>query len=328
MLEHGFAIVQDALSAESCSDVLYRCMAVTEEMLSIDVKRHGNRGGGRYSMGSAAANGQQLHNAGWALLLSDAVLDALDSIYGQGGYVLRGGGGEVVLGGVDEYQDLHADISRVPPSCDTQLRPPMIVVNYAVHNINEDHGPTRIWPAHGRPRLSERPMRQDTEPRDVLLSTLAPLPLGSCVVRDARIWHGGTPNYREYPRYLPNLEFVSREYAEHLDAEGKASRFHRRTMTAAVFSLLSPRAQRVAEALVTHDDVPQGILPHFVRPQGKVFREQILARLSALQIGGTFWHSGNGRECHEIREVGESHGFACQLTRRGPAFSVSVTRVL
>jgi len=326
--KHGFAILHGALSPDACASVLRRCMAITDEMLSVDVRRQGNRGCGRYSMGSAAASGQQLHHAEWALLLSDAVLDALDGVFGQDGYVLRGGGGEVVLGGVREYQDLHADVSRVPIPCDTQLRPPVVVVNFAVHPINEDHGPTRIWPAHGRPRHAERPVRQDAEPRSVLRSTLAPLPLGSCVVRDARIWHGGTPNYRDCPRYLPNLEFFSREYADHIDAVGGRGRFNRKTMTAEVFGLLSRRAQRVAQGLVTADDVPRGIKCNFVRLQGSAFREDVLAKLAALQIGDTFSHSGNGYECHQVRELGESQGYSCQLRREGSRFSVAVKRVL
>ena len=91
-------------------------------------------------------------------------------------------GGEVVLGGVQEYQDLHADVTRQPPWCDKQQRPPLTVVNFAVHDIAEDHGSTRIWPVHGRPRATDRPMQREPEPREILRSTLAPMRKGSCVV--------------------------------------------------------------------------------------------------------------------------------------------------
>merc|ERR1711971_339096 len=118
----------------------------------------------------------------------------------------------------------------------TQQRPPVITVNFAVHNINEDHGPTGIWPRRGRPRDDVRPMPHTEEPQEILRSTLAPMLRGACVIRDSRIWHGGTPNSKSMPRFLPNLEFFSREYADANDfqggkGKGKGNRFSRGTMT-------------------------------------------------------------------------------------------------
>ena len=318
VVSQGFALLRNVLSDEACASVLQRCMVVTDEMLSIDTNRHGNRGRGRYSMGGASKSGQQFHNAEWALLATDSVLDAVESIYGVDGYVLRGGGGEIVLGNVDEYQDLHADVSRVPLACDTQARPPFLVVNFALHHIGEDHGPTRIWPRRGRPRDSKRPVRQDLEPRSILRSTLAPVPQGACTIRDPRIWHGGTPNYRSYPRYLPNLEFLSQEYYDYL-CGGRAgeSRFNRPTMTPEVFALLSPRAQHAARSLVSSAAIPRGIKPNFVRAQGNVSREQILSNLLPLQVGDVYTFSGNGHECHQVKDLAEARGFACQMGRDG-----------
>ena len=40
-------------------------------------------------------------------------------------------------------------------------------------------------------------------------STLCPLPAGSCIVRDNRCWHGGTPNLSAEPRLLPNVEYFA-----------------------------------------------------------------------------------------------------------------------
>jgi len=314
---NGFALLQNAVSEAGCRHVRECCMQIAREMLAIDGKKHGNRGEGRYSIGAASASGQQLHHREWANLLSDPVLDALDSIYGAGGYLLRGGGGEIVLGGVGEYQDLHADVSRQPPSCDTLERPPITVVNFAVHPIAEDHGPTRIWPARGRPRDLERPLRLEQEPRDVKRSTLAPLPSGSCVVRDARIWHGGTPNRRTYARYLPNLEFFSREYAGNIALDG-GGRFQRRTMTQEVFAALSPRARLVCEDLVSYTGVPQGIKPGFVRPQGRVFREGIRLELAKTQAGGRpFVFSGNAFECRIVMDLAKDQGLDSEFQRQG-----------
>ena len=49
-------------------------------------------------------SGQQLHNEEWLLLLTEPVLDALDSIDGPNKYRLRGGGGEVVLANVEDFK--------------------------------------------------------------------------------------------------------------------------------------------------------------------------------------------------------------------------------
>jgi len=323
---NGFVLIRAAVGGEGCESVRRCCMRIANEMLTVDYQRHGNRGEGRYSMGAAATSGQQLHHNEWAHLFSDAVLDVLDSIYGPGGYVLSGGGGEIVLGQVDEYQDLHADVSRQPPSCDTLQRPPLTVVNFAVHPIAEDHGPTRIWPARGRPRNTERPMRQQHEPSEILRSTLAPLPQGSCVVRDARIWHGGTPNRRAYARYLPNLEFFSREYAAHVTREGGGGRCTRPTMTPEVFQALSPRARQVCKHLVSSAAVPRGIKSNFVRPQGRVFREDVVSKLAATQVGHAFCFTGNGFECGIVMDLAKAKGFCCKMQRRGPQSTVTAHR--
>lgn len=324
--DHGFILLSSVLHEDTCKAMLLRCASILESMLTIDTLHHGNRGFGRYSMGAAAASGQQLHHVEWASLLTDPVLDALDNIYGKDGYVLAGGGGEIVLGEVDEYQDLHADVSRMPFTCDTLHRPPVTVVNFCVHSVGEDHGPTRIWPKRGSPRDRERPMRQDAEPPAILRSTLAPMSMGCCVVRDARIWHGGTPNFRSYPRYLPNIEFFSREYWEHISAQNEAGRFNRRTMTLDVFQHLPPRAQSLAAHLVTTELVPAGITPKFVKPQGKVFRDQICKQLNALQVGELFTFTGNGFQCHQVRELCEARGMISQMKKAGPASTVTAQR--
>lgn len=323
----GLGIVEGALDSAACDAVRDRCQRILAEMLRIDGQRHGNRGAGRYSMGAAAASGQQLHQAEWALLLTDPVLDALDSVYGEGGYVLSGGGGEIVLGGIDEGQDLHADISKQPPSCDAKERPPLMVVNFAVHDIWEDHGPTRLCPGRGRPMDRARPMRQDAEPPEMWRSTLAPMRAGSCVVRDARIWHGGTPNRRSYPRYLPNLEFFSKEYFESVRASDFQGRFGG-TLPHEVFEMLSKRAQRVACGVLASVPPPVGLKRNFVRPQGRIFRELLLAKLARVPIGGEFTFAGNGFECHLALDIVQSLGtFRATLAAAGGPRRVVATRM-
>eukprot|EP00928_Gymnodinium_smaydae_P015091 TRINITY_DN1552_c0_g5_i1.p1 TRINITY_DN1552_c0_g5~~TRINITY_DN1552_c0_g5_i1.p1 ORF type:complete len:725 (-),score=161.18 TRINITY_DN1552_c0_g5_i1:11-2185(-) len=265
LAQHGFALLEDAISPAACEAMRARCASILEQMLAIDTKRCGNRGEGRYSIGAASLSGQQLHHAEWSMLLSDTVLDALDNIFGVGEYVLRGGGGEIVLGGVQGYQDLHADVSRQPPHCDTLSRPPLVVVNFAVHDILEDHGPTRLLPARGRPRDLGKPPTANSESNAWKRSVLAPLRAGACVVRDARIWHGGTPNFKTQPRFLPNLEFYSREFAQFRDAAGQSGRAAGSTMPPEVFAMLSPRARLVAKDVRANGPVAEGIKINFPR---------------------------------------------------------------
>ena len=49
-------------------------------------------------------------------------------------------------------------------------------------------------------------------------SKLFPLNVGAAVIRDLRLWHGGTPNVSGLTRLFPNVELHSASYAEFLDA--------------------------------------------------------------------------------------------------------------
>ena len=46
------------------------------------------------------------------------------------------------------------------------------------------------------------------------LSTVAPAPAGSIMLRDVRAWHGGTPNLSSATRSIPNLEFYAPWFRE------------------------------------------------------------------------------------------------------------------
>lgn len=81
---HGFALLRSAGNEEGCKAAQERVAQILAQMLAFDGLRVGSRGPGRYSMGAASRSGQQLHHHEWALLMTDSVLDALDSIYGAG----------------------------------------------------------------------------------------------------------------------------------------------------------------------------------------------------------------------------------------------------
>jgi len=155
------------------------------------------------------------------------------------------------------------------------------------------------------------------------------MPAGSCVVRDSRLWHGGTPNRRPYPRYLPNLEFFSIEYQRHLEETHHRGRFTAKCMPKEVFQLLSPRAKKVAADLVALDSssVPRGVKANFVQPQGRALKEQLNKILNDLPIGGTYVFSGSSHQCYQAQDiVSGMPGFNACIAHQGRGMQVFCSR--
>merc|ERR550514_200168 len=98
------------------------------------------------------------------------------------------------------------------------MPPPKLAVNFAVQQIDSaDFGPMRIVP--GRRVLTNHHMPPcfPDEEVDLRESKLFPMEPGTAVVRDLRVWHGGTPNVRAITRFLPNVEVVSEDYAAYIE---------------------------------------------------------------------------------------------------------------
>ena len=73
------------------------------------------------------------------------------------------------------------------------------------------------------------------------LSTICPLPAGSAIFRDARCWHGGTPNLSREVRAMPNVEY----FAPWFRSEAIL-----RSMSYEQWQALSPHAQRICRYVV------------------------------------------------------------------------------
>ena len=210
----GFVILTDVLTSEQCSELLRTCESVASQI--VDEKMKGNRGQGRYSFGVASSTGSTLHieefakhvldSAGFMLhpLLKRifAQTETYDNSYYSGGHICCGGGGDFVLGGVKENQDLHADLV-VKKDQDMLLPPPMVIANFSVQEITSENGPMRIVPGSQLTR-GELP-----EQEAWWQSWLCPLPAGAAIVRDPRTMHSGTRNLTNKTRYLPSVEYVS-----------------------------------------------------------------------------------------------------------------------
>lgn len=114
-----------------------------------------------------------------------------------------------VLGATDVYQSLHIDVGGGPIYAEGP--PPAIGVSFIVEDLPCAAGPVRVLP--GSQYIEHSPPILSKEPEMVKGSLLCPLPRGSVVLRDLRLWHGGTPNSLNRTRYLPGSEFVSSAWA-------------------------------------------------------------------------------------------------------------------
>lgn len=215
--EYGFCVVRGVLSKDAAADVLDCCQRVEQELLKGDLSLRGNRDFGRYSMGTAAKTGALLHHAAWRHLLDcTPVLDVLDNIFlNSGGFSIVGGAGDFVRAGTPFYQALHSDIgpAKIPRVHRVADPPPLVVVNFAVEPVTHVNGPMRIIPRKRNLNWDFAPCFADESP-EMRSSRVFPLQAGDAIIRDARVWHGGTPNLSDRTRFLPNLEVASASFTD------------------------------------------------------------------------------------------------------------------
>ncbi|CAE7490912.1 OLA1 [Symbiodinium sp. CCMP2456] len=202
--EVGFVVILDALSDAQTTELLHKAKQVAEEMLLLDPERLGNRGPRRYSFGGASRTLHLMHIEGWEQLLDNEPVNQLLAAYYPEGFLACGGGGDFVLGSTSTYQSLHLDVGGPVHSLE---KAPAIGVNFALEDISCADAPMRAVP-YSHQNTTEPP-DLTSEPQEMKDSVLCPLPRGSALVRDLRVWHGGTPSGSSLPRFLPNAEFVS-----------------------------------------------------------------------------------------------------------------------
>eukprot|EP01006_Ploeotia_vitrea_P053235 TRINITY_DN67768_c11_g1_i1.p1 TRINITY_DN67768_c11_g1~~TRINITY_DN67768_c11_g1_i1.p1 ORF type:complete len:326 (+),score=33.53 TRINITY_DN67768_c11_g1_i1:93-1070(+) len=216
---NAFVVIKNVLTTTEIEQLLKACEEEAQTIVEHDAQRYGNRGKGRYSFGLSSQSRQMLHRVEWVSLLQNqyvlpVVTDIMNptpstEVGDKNDFVVWGGGGDFVLGATPKYQPLHSDLGGLEA---THFKiPPLLVVNYTVQELTKLNGPTRIIPATATTE-DDIPQDPETEPDNFLTSTLCPLPAGCAIIRDARCWHGGTPNLTSEPRYLPNSEFISGEF--------------------------------------------------------------------------------------------------------------------
>ncbi|CAE7639284.1 OLA1 [Symbiodinium microadriaticum] len=223
--EEGFAVLRGALPPESAAELRSAVEAEARRLLAEDPQRLGNRGPRRYSWGGASTTHHMVHVREWAQLLDLPSLTPVLEAAFSGDYIAVGGGGDFVLGETDTHQRLHVDL-QLPEMYDKENPPAAIVANFAVDDVSCEDGPLRLVPRTQHRSLEASQLKKDwgyathLQKEALLLGSwnlsslpVCPLTAGDAVLRDMRLWHGGTPNRRNRSRYLPSAEFLSTWYA-------------------------------------------------------------------------------------------------------------------
>ena len=217
------------------------------------------------------------HRPEWSQLIDLATTTPiLTSIFGSANYVVYGAGGELTLPGAIEYQGLHSDNVWTELHDPTEgvtmrdLPTPVVHINFPTIDLSPINGPTRI--IRGTHRSNGPIPALVDEPEWMRLSTMCPLPAGSAIIRDARCWHGGTPNLSREVRAIPNVEFMAPWFR---------SEALIRSMSYDTWSTLSPHAQRLARYVVCDQGevvVGEGI-NHPRRAERERIRDEQLAAM-------------------------------------------------
>ncbi len=246
----GFVAVRDALPADQLDRLRAAAVDVIETLVQADPDLAVGGGAGglphRYSFGGTSASRHMFHRPEWCDLIDlPTTTPILTAIFGSPEYIVYGAGGDLALPGAIEYQGLHSDnvwTELHDPTGGVTMRDlpvPSVHINFPLIDLTTENGPIRQIPGTHRsrapiPRLAD-------EPEWMRLSTVCPLPAGSAIIRDARCWHGGTPNLSRDVRAMPNVEYFAPWFR---------SAALIRSMSFERWQSLSPHAQRISRYVV------------------------------------------------------------------------------
>ncbi len=252
MLFHrdGFVAIRDAVRDDQLERLRAAAVEVIERLVAADPE--GAVGGGagglphRYSFGGTSASRHMFHRPEWCELIDmPTTTPILEAIFGSPDYIVYGAGGDLAFPGAIEYQGLHSDnvwAELHDPIGGVSMRDlpvPSVHINFPLIDLTPENGPIRQIPGTHRsrapiPRLAD-------EPEWMRFSTICPLPAGSAIIRDARCWHGGTPNVSREVRAMPNVEYFAPWFRS--EAVVRSMSFER-------WQTLSPHAQRISRYVV------------------------------------------------------------------------------
>jgi len=252
----GFVAVAHALSLAQLAALRAAAAEVISELVQADPE--GSVGGGagglphRYSFGGTSVSRHMFHRPEWCQLIDlPTTTPILTAIFGSPDYIAYGSGGDLALPGAIEYQGLHSDNvwselhDPVGGLSMRDLPVPVVHINFPLVDLTPENGPIRQIPGTHRSR-APIPLLVD-EPEWMRFSTICPLPAGSAIIRDARCWHGGTPNLSREVRAMPNVEFMAPWFRSEALVK---------SMSSEMWATLSPHAQRLTRYIVHGQGVP------------------------------------------------------------------------
>lgn len=104
-----------------------------------------------------------------------------------------------------DYQAVHSDIYTLFPEAPDVVVPPYcLVLNIPLVDFTPQNGPLEIWPGGTHLRTPDRATMQELA--EVMPHEPVLMPAGSLLLRDARMWHRGTPNRADHAR--PNMALI------------------------------------------------------------------------------------------------------------------------
>ncbi|MEY2958824.1 MAG: hypothetical protein RLZZ01_1392 [Actinomycetota bacterium] len=277
----GFVAVRDAVPAEQLDRLRTAAAEVIEELVTADPEAAVGGGAGglphRYSFGGTSASRHMFHRAEWCELIDmPTTTPILTEIFGSADYLVYGCGGDLAFPGAIEYQGLHSDnvwTELHDPVGGVSVRDlpvPVVHINFPLVDLTPENGPIRQIPGTHRSR-APIPRLVD-EPEWMRFSTVCPLPAGSAIIRDARCWHGGTPNLSREVRAMPNVEYFAPWFR---------SEALQRSMSHETWTTLSPHAQRISRYIVANPGEPV-VGAGFHHPRRAVREAQVTAELDAM----------------------------------------------
>lgn len=250
----GFVAIANALTAEQLDLIRGGVADVVDTLHQADPRGEAGGGAGglphRYSFGGTSASRHMFHRPEWAQLIDlPTTTPILTSIFGSADYLVYGSGGDLALPGAIEYQGLHSDnvwTELHDPHGGLTMRDlptPVVHINFPMIDLTPENGPIRVLPGTHRSRSPIPPLAE--EPEWMRFSTICPLPAGSALIRDARCWHGGTPNLSRDVRAMPNVEYM----APWFRSEALV-----RSMSRTTWDGLSRHAKRISRHIVCDPD--------------------------------------------------------------------------
>ncbi|MEZ5412428.1 MAG: phytanoyl-CoA dioxygenase family protein [Acidimicrobiales bacterium] len=103
-----------------------------------------------------------------------------------------------------EHQPAHQDGAPLFPGWDVTPPPYSIALNVPLVDVDEANGPLELFPGPHQPDPAAEPLR-------------CTLPAGGILLRDARVWHRGSPNVGAAPRPMLALLYTRPWYRFVLD---------------------------------------------------------------------------------------------------------------